>query len=74
MRLLIILMTIYVSTANAGMYKCKDENGKTTYSQTQCRFDNGTMEKVNIEDKQPAITHEARLMRLKNDIAMRVKI
>lgn len=64
-------MTFSIGTANAGMYKCKDENGKTSYSQSPCVTEEATQEMTVKKDKQPAITTEEKLMRLKNDAAMR---
>ena len=71
MRLLVVLMVLSIGTANAGMYKCKDENGKTSYTQSPCVTEEATQEMTVKKDKQPTVTSEEKLMRLKNDVAMK---
>ncbi len=53
MRLLVITLTIFVSTAHAGMYKCKDANGKTSYQSSPCRDLNNTKD-FQIHENKPA--------------------
>ena len=71
MRLLITLVILSIGVANAGMYKCKDANGKTSYSQSPCATEEATQEMTVKKDKQPTVTIEEKLMRLKNDVAMK---
>jgi len=67
MRLLIILLIFYIGTANAGMYKCKDANGKTTYSQTQCPDENATQDFKIHKDTEASIAERKRHMKAIDD-------
>lgn len=70
MKSILFIAILLSSTANAKVYKCIDETGKKTYSQTVCKT-NGSMEKRDFTNTQPVMTEKERLMRLKNDIGMK---
>ena len=66
-RLLIILMTFSIGTANAGMYKCKDANGKTSYSQHPCKVESD-IESFDIKkDTKETVAERTRALKVRAD-------
>jgi hypothetical protein len=68
----LICVFVTMSIAEAKVYRCVDENGKKTYSQTMCRTEGGTMERKDFINKQPVMNDAERIMRAKNNLGMSI--